>query len=607
MSLSPDRRRLALLLSLLGLLALFLTGAVVVLSGSNWVSRYQLALGTSGARLRWTTNESAYFAAGWVSVLVAQLSGLWLWWRAPRNATGRWLWLAGLSLGLWFVGTYWPSPGGMQLWWTIYLFRPALAMAFLGWPTGRPSRQICRWIVALTVLPVVLEFVTNLFGRASQHNSWPQDPLQFFAVDWVGSVFGSISTWLFFFIPTLAVVVILVRRRRGLPRDARRLLTPITVAGVVVAGSDLISTVVSTLNSNLMWDQTANHATVLGTANLTQNYLQATVAAVGLLVAFSYRQRAVHEGSRHLELDLGRATTSTSPSAALMDLLDDPTARVLYRRPNGTWVDADGRSTAVRPAEHRMVTPVETPDGTPLAAIETDTAVGAHPSLIEIGAATIAARLANERASAVAKARLMELTSLQLALLDATDAARQRLERDLHDGAQQRLVGVILAARLAERAPTPAAGEEVRAEVGAARAALVELLDGGVPVVLTGGLASALTTLAAMTPLDAEARVRGDLDPDDPLSRTAWLIASEAVANTVKHAGASSLRIELSVDRTSTTLRLIDDGCGGVTAPPPAITDRASEAGGTVTVSSPIGGGTDLVVVFEHPESVVAA
>jgi signal transduction histidine kinase len=606
MSLSTDRRRLALLLGLLAVLAVLLTGAVVALSRTNWVKLYQVAPGSSGARLRWTTNESVYFAAGWVSVLVAQLSGLWLWWRAPRNATGRWLWLAGLSLGFWFLGTYWPSPWGMQLWWTIYLFRPALAMAFLGWPTGRPSRQIRRWIVALTVIPAALAFVTNLFGRAAVHNAWPQDPLRLFTVGWVGPVFGSITGWLFFFIPALAIVVILVRRRRGLPKGARRLMTPITVAGVLVASSDLL-TGIGTLNSNLTWDQTANHATVLGTVNFTQNYLQAAIAAVGLLVAFSYRERAVREGERHLELDLGRAAALAAPSAAMVELLDDPTARILYLRLNGTWVDADGRSVVVGTSDHRMVTPVEAPDGTTLAAIETDAAKGTHPSLIEIGAATVAARLANERATAVAKARLLELTALQLALLDTTDAAREHLERDLHDGAQQQLVGVILAARLAERDSAPAASERVREALGAARAALVELLDGGVPVVLTSGLASALTTLAAMTPLDAEARVRGDLDPEDRLARTAWLIASEAVANTVKHAGASRLCIDLTVDKRTATLRLTDDGCGGVTTPPQSITDRASESGGTVTVRSPIGGGTELVVVFERPESAVAA
>jgi signal transduction histidine kinase len=91
------------------------------------------------------------------------------------------------------------------------------------------------------------------------------------------------------------------------------------------------------------------------------------------------------------------------------------------------------------------------------------------------------------------------------------------------------------------------------------------------------------------------------------LARTVWFIASEAAANAVKHAGASQLHVELVVDSTTATLRINDDGCGGMTGPPRAITARVTQAGGNITVTSPIGGGTDLVAVFERTTSVVAA
>jgi signal transduction histidine kinase len=344
---------------------------------------------------------------------------------------------------------------------------------------------------------------------------------------------------------------------------------------------------------------------VFGTVNLVQNYLQVAVAATGLLIAFAYRQRAVRASEHHLELELG-STSSSDTSSGLARLLDDPSARVLYRRPSGAWVDVHGNTVQIG-LPHRILTPVQDPNGSTLAGVETDARVGAHPSLLEIAAATVATSLTNERAYALANARSLELTALQLAMLDATDSTRRCLERDLHDGIQQRLVGVTLAARLAARdGDDRGAVEAIRAEIAATRAAMLDILEDRVPMVLSNGLAGALTTLAATAPLEAEVNVRGDLDPSDPLSRTVWLIASEATANAVKHANASNLQIDLAVDTSSAIVRIADDGCGGLTVPPRTIVSRAREAGGEISLSSPIGGGTDLVVAFDRTRTMAA-
>jgi signal transduction histidine kinase len=598
---AEGRRRLGVILASLVLVAVALTAAVVALTRAEWVPRVR----NPGQPLAWSIGEWAYFCAGWCSVLLGQLAGLWLWWRAPRNATGRWLWLAGFSLGVWFVGDYWPDAWAMELQWAIVVMRPALAMAILGWPTGRPGRTAVRWIMAVTAAVVAKVAVVTLFSRPSKPGTWPVDPIARFSVDWVAPVASGVTGWLLFFLPAAAVVVVLVRRRRSLPRGARRLLTPITITGAVVAGSDMVNIVVYTFAQNLTWDDKVNHATVLGTVNFVQNYAQVAVAAVGLLVAFGYRQRAVRASDHRLDLELGPAS-SIDVSVALTRLLGDASARVLYRRPRGVWVDAEG-CAAHSDLPHRVLTPIEGRDGSTLAAIETDARVGAHPSLIEIGAAAIATSLANERASAIAHARSAELAALQLALLDAIDSTRLRLERDLHDGAQQRLVGATLAASLAARHGDRAALEPLRAEIGAAKAALVDVLEDRVPPVLRNGLAAALATLAATAPLDAEAEVRGDLDPADPLARTMWLVANEAAANTIKHANASLLRIVLAVDASNATLRVTDNGCGGVTVPPRTVASRVEEAGGAISVSSPVGEGTDLFVIFDRAGTMVAA
>jgi signal transduction histidine kinase len=584
-------------LAALAVAAVGLTVLVVVLTVTYWQRRVQ----GSG----WTQAESAYFTAAWLSVLLAQLGGLWLWWRAPRNPTGRWLWLAGLSFGLWFVGYYWPNRWGMQLTWAVYVFRPVLALAFLGWPTGWPSPAVRRWILGLTGAAVVCGFVEGLFGRAQIGPGWPKNPLAPFDVGWVDPVFGSITRIVFYTLPAAVVLVILVRRWRVLPAGTRRLMTPVTVAGVLVAASDLFLFVTSSVFAGQTWNLATNRATVLGAINLTQNYAQVGVAAAGLVVAFALRRRAARAGARRMTLGLGRSIPETAPSAAVARLLGDPSARVIYRRSADIWVDGEGRPIPLEVPD-RTVTPVASADGVVLAGIETDSRRGVHPSLIEMAAAMVLARAGNDHAQAVAKARQRELGSLQLALVDAVDAARVRLERDLHDGAQQRLVGLALAARLAARRPAPDAVAALNQELGRAREEITELLAGTTPVVLSAGLASALHTLAATTPLPAQVHSIGDLASDDPLARTLWLIASEATTNAEKHAHASSLRMELFVDAAMVTLRVIDDGRGGVDSPPRTISERAGEVHGTVSVFSPAGAGTELVVACPLA-SVVAA
>src|SRR5215831_6276701 len=133
--------------------------ASIVLVRTNWQRREPGVFG-------WTVAETAIFTAGWTSVVAAEFVGLWLWWRSPGARTGFWLWLAGAALGVWFIGTYWPNPWATQLTYAIYAFRPALAMAILGWPTGRPTRRVRRWILAIAVAYPIEGFVATLFAGA---------------------------------------------------------------------------------------------------------------------------------------------------------------------------------------------------------------------------------------------------------------------------------------------------------------------------------------------------------------------------------------------------------------------------------------------------------
>jgi signal transduction histidine kinase len=489
------------------------------------------------------------------------------------------------------------------LYWFIYLFRPALAMVFLGWPTGRPSARVRRWIAWFVAVQLATGLIIGLWGGPSAARGWPRDPLAPFHVGWVGPLFGWLTGWLLFWFPAVAVVIALVRRYRGLPGGARRLLAPITVAGVLVAGSDVISGLASLLPANVTYDSRTNHQTVIGAANLTQNYAQLLVAAIGICIAFGFRRRAVRSGERHLVLDLGAARPLSTPAAALQQLLGDPSARILYPRAENTWIDSDGISVPAG-CPHRVVTNVLDSGGTVIAAIETDGRRGVHPSLVEVAAATVSGAIANGLALAVANARLGELEALQHALLDAIDDSRSRLERDLHDRAQQRLVGLALAARMAARAPDRESVAAIRREVQQAHVELDQLIDGAVPVPLTRGLCAALMTLAAANPVPTGVHADGDLGPEDPLARTLWMVASEAVTNAEKHSDATQIHIDLLVDPQHVTLRVQDNGTGGVAETPRSIRQRVDDVSGRVEVVSPTGAGTEVTVTCRREATV---
>jgi signal transduction histidine kinase len=202
-------------------------------------------------------------------------------------------------------------------------------------------------------------------------------------------------------------------------------------------------------------------------------------------------------------------------------------------------------------------------------------------------------------ASAQAKA---DLQSSRRRLVSAGDEERQRLERNLHDGAQQRLVALALTLRLA-RAKIRNAPEGAEALVDEASQQLEQALDelrelarGLHPAILTArGLAHALPALAGGVPVPVEIEVSEDRY-DPALEATVYFIAAEALTNVVKHAKAQGARIVVSRGDSTLRLEITDDGCGG--ADPASGTgilglhDRASAIGGQLTVISSPGRGT---------------
>jgi PAS domain S-box-containing protein len=199
-----------------------------------------------------------------------------------------------------------------------------------------------------------------------------------------------------------------------------------------------------------------------------------------------------------------------------------------------------------------------------------------------------------------------ELAASRRRIVAASDEARSRIERDLHDGTQQRLVSLGLAARAAET-NVPPDRDDLRAGLSGiatgladAVAELQELSRGIHPAILSeGGLGPALRTLARRSAIPVELDVSMAARLPEPIEVAAYYVASEAVANATKHAQASRIEVSLATHHGSLLLSIRDDGVGGADATRGSglvgLTDRVEALGGTVSVHSRPGDGTHII------------
>ncbi len=288
--------------------------------------------------------------------------------------------------------------------------------------------------------------------------------------------------------------------------------------------------------------------------------------------------------------------------AALGTALRDPLLRVGYRLPGTAGlVDATG---APLETDDASVTPVRL-DGHEIGAIVRGT-VGSRELLREVAAAS-ALLVEVVRLRIEVSRALGEVESSRSRLLHAGYEERRRLERDLHDGAQQRLVTLGMALRLAQRhlddgtVDVDALLDEAVTELGTAVAELRQIAHGLRPSSLDDGLGHALTTLAGKVPVPVSLDVCAEGVPDD-VATTAYYVASEAVTNAVKHARPGAIGLRVSRVDGQVTVRVSDDGPGGARIRPGAglagLADRVAAAGGALRLASPSGGGTVVEAVL---------
>ena len=562
-----------------------------------------LAAGCAALTLTFFRSGGRLNVEPWLAVAFVALGSLWIlaglvaWWKRPDNHTGALMTAVGFSVFLWLPSGWEASLPATGFGITDRLFLAVAVHLFVAFPRGRLASPIERVVVAAAYADVLL-----VAGLGAQLFRGPDDPFlvggprNLLLVHDNLRLADALELWADVALAALFVVavVLLARRWRTASAPARRALAPVLWSGalVLLLGAALLTHYPS-------YDSSQGSVLLL-----------AFVVAVGVVplafLAGLLRTRLHRTVVAELVVELGSPLRPAQVRDAIARTLGDPSLELAFWLTEGErYVDPDG--TAFDPEENpgRAVTLLEH-DGTRLAALVHDPALLDDPELVQAVGAAASLALENARLQAQLRAQLAEVRASRSRIVEAGDAERRRLERDLHDGAQQRLLGIRLALQLARgQAGDEQAVEQLLADADAeivgALDELRALARGIHPAILTDeGLAPALAALARRSPLLVELAVGAERLPA-PVEATAYFVAGEALANVVKHAGASRVVIHTTRTNGRLVIDITDDGNGGADADGAGLSglrDRVEALDGYLTVESPSGGGTRLTAAI---------
>jgi signal transduction histidine kinase len=522
-------------------------------------------------------------------------TGLFAWWRRPASRFGP------MMAGVGFLSLLGSATSANQpvvftvgiL--TCNLFFVLFAHMVLAYPHNHLQRPWHRRLIAAGyVLAVVGPLPHLLWGFDPQMcQGCPESPLFIsenedlrVALNAAVSVIGATFT--------LAVVGILLRRRRDATPPQRRAMAPVLWSGVT-----LLILLAGALGSDAFGVPRVTD--VLGWLSLIVFASVPWVFLIGLV-----RTRVAGAGAvSELLLRLGEEPGTGSLRCRLSQALgDDSLQLAFWLEDKGRWVDADGHTVELPESGARAWTAVEL-EGRVVGAIVHDVTLTQEPELLRSVAAAAGLAVENERLQAQLRARVEELRASRDRIVEAGMSERRRLERNLHDGAQQRLVALSLTMRLAQskvrkdpekaEAMLAAAHEELTLALGELR----ELARGIHPAVLSDrGLAAALESLAGRAPLPVELGDVPEARLPEPIEAAAYFVVAEALTNVVKYAHASQATVNVERRNGHAIVEVADDGIGG--ADPDrgsglrGLADRVSALDGSMRLDSPAGAGTRL-------------
>jgi signal transduction histidine kinase len=524
------------------------------------------------------------------------ITGFLAWAHRPANRMGRLMVALALCLLLTaFAQPVWPVvvPFGLL---AFSLANMLLGYLILAYPSGELRSNANRALVVLTFVLVGGPRFVRLITQDPRAQGLGFDNPYLLIHDPAFATSMATIPYVLDIVVLAAFVVFVAARWIRASGPTRRTLSPVlipTLGLLLILLGDAITIVVPV---------SADVREFFDTAQL----LARAAIPVGFLIGLLRTQMA-RSAIADLVVELGSTPTPAKLREALAHALGDPTLTVAYWAPEANaFVDAVGTPVSM-PDEGsgRAVTMLER-DGTRLAAVIHDPGLLVDPGLVAAVASALRLAVENERLQVQVESQLDEVRASRARIVAAGDTERKRVERDLHDGAQQRLVSLTLALRLARArmgndgdAAVRLSLEQASDEAKAALSELRELARGIHPQILTeAGLAAAIDSLADRAPVDVSVKVGPGRYPP-AVEGAAYFAVSEALANVAKYAQATHVLIRSNWEDGSLTIEVADNGVGG--ADPGSgtglrgLSDRLAAIDGTIEVISPTGGGTRLV------------
>ncbi len=500
------------------------------------------------------------------------------------------------------AGVIWVLPTSLT--WTLSQLLVGLAgVVFihlvLAFPSGRLDDPVDRRFVVAAYLWLAVTHLVWLFvwkPPASPVGFSPRNPLVLVPDATLAAVFGPIANAILATFLLAGVTIGLVRHWQRAGPVERRALLPVIVAAPVQ------------LVLMVAWQLAGANPAEWG--DLRTALQSPVVALAGILFPLAYllgivRARLARAGVADLAVELGRGVPLGGLEATLARALGDPSLELAFpTSSSGGLVRADGRAFEPPQSRGRGTTRLER-DGDLLAVLAYDQAVEREdPGRIEAVASVARLALENERLAAQVRAQLEEVRASRARIVEAANLERQRIERDLHDGAQQRLVA--LALQLDQARGTSTTRDELidatTAELMAAIGDVRDLARGIHPPILTeSGLMAAIESLAERTPFPVEIEATDDrFEPE--IEAAAYFVVAEGLTNVARHAGASAARVGLHADGGRLLVSVSDDGRGGADVGAGSglrgLADRLAALGGDLRVSSGPGAGTTLLATL---------
>jgi signal transduction histidine kinase len=565
-----------------------------------WVALWLLGFAAELAVL-WPVVFGAQADAASLSDVVYRLtggsfvvSGLIAWQRRPDNRVGALMVLVGFGL---IADPLLSQPNSSLVKTLGLLFTDFWSVFFcillLVFPRGRRiTGKLDRLLVLAFVVPaIIMQVVWLLFleerghlllrrGFSNAFLVWPNADIAHAIENGQQSIFLPATISLF--------LVLAWRWLRASP-PLRRVLVP------VLGGAATMLSFAVLLTTDLLSgerSQTVLLVTVIVLATVPLAFL------AGVL-----RSRLARAAVGEFLLELPESPSPAELRDALSRSLRDPSLSVAYWLPQfESWADLEGRQLELPlPGSGRASTFIDR-DGARLAALLHDPALDDEPQLLAAVGAAAAISLENGRLHAEHRAHVEELRGSRARVIEAGQKERQRLERDLHDGAQQRLIALsvelsLLEKQLAEDADTRARLQQARQEIAVSLDELRSVSRGLHPAVLSGhGLVVALESLVALAPVPVQLTVDLEQRLAEPIEVAAFYVVSESLANIGKHAHATTARIDVTRTDGHLVVEVIDDGVGGADTERGSglrgLADRVEAHGGRLRIWSPAGSGT---------------